>query len=228
MLNLLWKDLRVGRVFVTFLTVMFLLGAGLASVGRGAVVFWFSLIFAVTAVMGMSQLDWRFGADRFLHSLPVSRRLVVQARYLWALVAGAGALLLTAALGLALGLSQSGAGRDWPRWVSADVALAWTLLYAIVVAIYLACYFTWGHGKGYIIGSLVIAGGILASGFLSQFSGGAVPADGVPRGSLVALVLDASARWGVLSAAVAVLATSALVLAVSLEVASRAYARREF
>ena len=227
MLSLLYKDLRVGLVFLALLVPMFVLGA-FGAVGRGQVFFWYCLVFAAAIVFGVSQMDWRHGVDRFVHSLPVSRDLVVRARYAWAVLAGATTLMVAGAAGVMNGSRLAAAGQDWPRWVSADVALAWVLLYVAVVSLYLPCYFRWGHGRGYIIGALAIAAGVVAGGFVQQVIERGAPAAGLPQGVVVTIVVETAVRYGTPLTAVLVVGLSVILLSLSAHVSTRAYRQREF
>jgi len=248
MLSLIYKDLRVGLPFLAVLVVMFILGS--AGAVRAPVYFWVSLVFAATLMLGLSQMDWRHGVDRFVHSLPVSRDLVVYARYGSALLGGALTLAIAGTAGVLRGVAFDTVGLAWPRLVSVDVALAWVLLFATLVALYLPCYFRWGHGKGYIIGALAIAAGVVAGGVIQAALGrGAVvetgpqglvvsaadlPRDlvasaaGLPQGLVVSSVVEAAARLGLPLTAVIVLGLSGIVLFISARLAARAYSNREF
>lgn len=227
MLSLLYKDLRVGLVFLCLAIPCFAIGAS-AGVRGGPVFFWISLVFAVALVLGTSQMDWRHGVDRFMHSLPVSRDLVVRARYAWAVLAGALTLVAAGIAGVVQAVRLTSAGQEWPRWVSADVALAWMLLFAIIVALYLPCYFRWGHGKGYIIGALTIAGGVVAGGLVSQMYAREDVIASLPRGLVMAMVVQAAARIGIPVTAALVIGLSGILLLVSARLAARSYRQREF
>jgi hypothetical protein len=133
MLSLIYKDVRVGLPFLLMLVGVFVLGS--AGAVRAPVYFWVSLVFATTLVLGLSQLDWRHGVDRFMHSLPVSRDLVVHARYVSALLGGALTLTIAGVAGVLRGIALDTAGMAWPRLVSVDVALAWVLLFAMLDAL---------------------------------------------------------------------------------------------
>jgi len=226
MLSLIYKDLRVGLPFLVVLVVMFVLGS--AGAVRAPVFFWVSLVFAATLMLGLSQMDWRHGVDRFVHSLPVSRAQVVYSRYVAALLGGALTLAIAGIAGLLRGMALDTVGLAWPRMVAADVALAWVMLFAALVALYLPCYFRWGHGKGYIIGALTIASGVVAGDFIRRtFEHGDV-VEGLPRGFVVSAVTDAGATFGVPLTAVAVLGLSGVLLAVSARLSVHAYRHREF
>jgi len=226
MLSLIYKDLRVGLPFLVVLVVMFVLGS--AGAVRAPVFFWVSLVFAATLMLGLSQMDWRHGVDRFVHSLPVSRALVVYSRYVSALLGGALTLAIAGTAGMLRGMAFDTVGQAWPRMVAADVALAWALLFAVIVALYLPCYFRWGHGKGYIIGALAIAGGVVAGDFIRRTFEHGVATAGLPRGVVVSAVTDAATRFGVPLTAVAVLGLSGVLLAVSARLSVLAYRQREF
>jgi hypothetical protein len=237
MLNLIYKDLRVGLPFLLLVVPVFILG----SVGavRAPVFYWVSLVFATMLMFGQSQMDWRHGVDRFVHSLPVSRNVVVYSRYGTALLGGALTLAIAAAAGVLRGMALETVGMAWPRLVSIDVGLAWVLLFAMLVALYLPCYFRWGHGRGYIVGALAIAAGIIAGGFIQEAigrgqgtsrlpQGVAVSADGLPQGLVVSSVVEAAARFGLPLTALFVVGTSGALLLISARLAARAYRNREF
>lgn len=227
MLSLIYKDLRVGMVFLLLVVPTFAVGAA-GGARVGPVFFWFTLVFAAALILGLSQMDWRHGVERFVHSLPVSRELVVYSRYGSALLGGLLSLAIGGAAGVWRGVSMTSAGAAWPRWVSADVALAWVLLFAMLVAVYLPCYFRWGHGKGYIIGALAIAGGVVAAGFIQEAVGGGEVATGLPQGLVVSSVVDAAARFGMPLTSALVLGASGILVVVSARVSTRAYRGREF
>ena len=226
MLSLIYKDLRVGLPVLAVLVVMFILGS--AGAVRAPVFFDVSLVFAVTLMLGLSQMDWRHGVDRFVHSLPVSRKLVVYSRYVSALLGGALTLTIAGTAGMLRGMAFDTVGLAWPRMVAADVALAWVLLFAAFVALYLPCYFRWGHGKGYIIGALAIAGGVLAGDFIHQTFKHGVATEGLPRGVVVSAVTDAATRFGVPTTAIVVLGLSGVLLLLSARLSVLAYRQREF
>ena len=112
--------------------------------------------------------------------------------------------------------------------VAADVALAWVLLFAAIAALYLPCYFRWGHGKGYIIGALAIAAAVVAGGVIQETLGRGEVAAGLPRGLVVSAVIAAAERFGLPLTAALVLGESGILLVVSAQVSARAYRNREF
>ena len=100
MLSLIYKDLRVNAAYMALALSIFALGALGAVGGSGArpVLFSIALVCATMLFVLLLQGDWRSGTDRFVHSLPVSRALVVKARYASSLLAGAAVLVLSSVL----------------------------------------------------------------------------------------------------------------------------------
>lgn len=233
MLNLFLKDLRAGAVFL-WAAVPFYVLWGLQVFSFGGAFFWGTVISASLLVVGVCTLDWKNGADLLVHSLPVTRADVVRARYLTAAAAGALSLALGAALGIGAAFLLESRGVPWPRWVAADVALAFVAAYALVIAVYLPCHFRWGFGRGNLVAALVLALGLVLADatrpFASEAAGaaGAARAAGLPLGQIPAGVSLFVGRMGLPAASILVLAAAAALLWLSSELAVRAVRRREF
>lgn len=234
MLNLFLKDLRAGAFFLWAAVPVYVL-IGLQVFSFGSAFFWGTVVSASLLLIGTSALDWRNGADLFVHSLPVTRAAVVRARYLTAAAAGLLALALGAALGIAAALILDTRGIPWPRWVAADVGLSFVVAYAVVVAVYLPCHFRWGFGRGNLAAALALAAMLvladaartLAPAVMSR-ADGATSADGLPLGQIPTGVALIVGRLGLAPASLLVVAASVAVLWLSSEVAVRAARRREF
>lgn len=234
MLNLFLKDLRAGAVFLWAAMPVYIL-AGLQVFSFGSAFFWASVVCASLLVIGACALDWKNGADLFVHSLPVTRAAVVRARYLTAAAAGALSLALGAALGIAAALILEARGVPWPRWVAADVGLSFVAAYAAVVAVYLPCHFRWGFGRGNVAAALLLAAAILVADAADPFvpaalagSGAAWMEAGLPRGLIPRAVAEMAARWGLALTSLAVIGASAFILWSSSQVAVYAVRRREY
>ena len=234
MLNLFLKDVRAGAIF---LWAVVPLNAVLAlQVSRsGAGFFWANVSCAAFILVAASMLEWKNDAEPFVHSLPVTRAMVVRGRYVTAAAIGVLSLSVVAGVGAARGLSLAARGVPWPRLVSGDMALAFLLAFAVIVAVYLPCYFRWGFGKGNVAAALVIAAGIIFSGIMGRAATGlpALPgwgaADaGVPPGRIPQGVAVLVERLGLAAGGLIVLALAAGLLLVSAQIAVRAYERREF
>ena len=234
MLNLFLKDVRAGAIFLWAIVPLNLV-AGLQASRSGGAFFWANLACAALILVAVSMLEWKNDADPFVHSLPVTRAMVVRGRYLTAAAIGVLSLLVGAAVGGARALALGAQGAPWPRWVAGDMALAFVLAFAVVATVYLPCYFRWGFGRGNIVAALILAAGIIVSalagpavaGHPSVTAGGAlhggVPPGRIPQG--VAALVD---RLGMAAGAVIVLSLAAVILAVSAQAAARAYERQEF
>jgi hypothetical protein len=234
MLKVFLKDVRAGAIFL-WAVVPLNIVAALQVSRSGAGFFWANVTCAAFILVAVSMLEWKYEADPFVHSLPVTRAAVVRGRYLTAAAIGMLSLLIAAAVGGARGVGLLMRGMPWPRWVAGDMALAFLLAFAVVAAIYLPCYFRWGFGKGNVAAALVVAGGILISsavgssvaGMPERSAGGTaygiVPAGLIPQG--VARLME---QAGPAAGALVVLGAVAGTLWVSSKVAERAYERREF
>jgi hypothetical protein len=234
MLNLFFKDVKAGAIFLWAIVPLNVVAALQMSRSGGAF-FWANVTSATLILVAVSMLEWKNDADPFVHSLPVTRAMVVRARYLTAAAIGLLSLLVAATVGAARGFALAAQGAPWPRWVAPDMAMAFVLAFAVMAAIYLPCHFRWGFGKGNVAAALVLAGGIVVSGISGPatarlpgmaFGGAAiigVPPGRIPQG--VALLAD---RAGLAAGGAIVLALAAVLLVGSSEVAARAYGRREF
>ena len=234
MLNLFFKDVKAGAIFL-WAVVPLNIVAALQVSRSGAGFFWANVTCAALILVAVSMLEWKNEAEPFVHSLPVTRAMVVRGRYVTAAAIGVLSLLVAATVGAARGFGLVTQGAPWPRWVSGDMALAFLLAFAVIAAIYLPCYFRWGFGRGNIVAALILAAGIIVSalagpalaGHPSVTAGGTlhggVPPGRIPQG--VAALVD---RLGMAAGAVIVLSLAAVILAVSAQAAARAYERQEF
>jgi len=234
MLNLFLKDVQAGAIFLWAVVPLNIVAALQVSKSGGAF-FWANVACAALILVGASMLEWKNGADPFVHSLPVTRAMVVRGRYVTAAAIGLLSLLVAGAVGMARGLSLAAQGAPWPRWVSPDMALAFVLAFAVLVAIYLPCYFSWGFGKGNVAASLLLAGGIIVgdvigpavTGVAGAAAGEALPG-GVPPGRIPQAVAELVERAGLAAGGIIVLALAAGLLGASAQVAVRASRHQEF
>ncbi|MCK7523963.1 MAG: ABC-2 transporter permease [Ignavibacteriales bacterium] len=91
MLTLVRKDIAVVAAFgwlIVWLVAPSYLVPAIAAARTGEVFLWVNVAFAAAAIVSVCLLDARSGADRFIHSLPVTRADVVRARYVTAIVTG--------------------------------------------------------------------------------------------------------------------------------------------
>jgi hypothetical protein len=235
MLTLMRKDLRVvagfGWLLAWLVAPSYLVPVMTAS-RAGGMIFWVNVAFATAALVSVCLLEARSGADRFIHSLPVTRADVVRARYGTAIALAAVVLGIGAAAGMALALATAPPGAAWPRWFSPDVGLAYLVVMAIVIAIYLPCYFRWGYGRGSVAAAVLLAGLVIAGDAIGNEADSlarlAPGAGGLPRGLLVRTVVAMADTWGLAAASLAVAAAVAGLLAASAALAVRAYRTREF
>jgi len=228
MLNLFLKDVQAGAIFLWAVVPLNIVAALQVSKSGGAF-FWANVACAALILVGASMLEWKNGADPFVHSLPVTRAMVVRGRYVTAAAIGLLSLLVAGAVGMARGLSLAAQGAPWPRWVSPDMALAFVLAFAVLMAIYLPCYFRWGFGKGNVAAALLLAGGIIVSDVVGPaITGGAGAAAGVPPGRIPQAVAELVERAGLAAGGIIVLALAAGLLEASAQVAVRASRHQEF
>jgi hypothetical protein len=235
MLTLMRKDLQVVAGFgwlIAWLVAPSYLVPVMTASRAGGMIFWVNVVFATAALVSVCLLDARSGADRFVHSLPVTRTDVVRARYGSAVTLAIVVLGIGAAAGMALSTATAPSGANWPRWFAPDVGLAYLVVMAVIIAVYLPCYFRWGYGRGSVVAAVVLAGLVIAGDVIGREAGlasGLAPHPaGLPRGLVVRAVVAVADARGLASAGVVALAGAAAVLAASAAAASRLYRRREF
>jgi hypothetical protein len=222
MLKLFLKDVKAGGIFLWAVVPINVVMALQASRSGGGF-FWANVACAAFLLVGISMLDWKNEAGPFVHSLPVTRAMVVRGRYVTAAAIGVLSLSVAATVGVARGFALARQAEPWPRWVSGDMALAFVLAFAVVAAIYLPCYFRWGFGKGNVAAALVLAAGIVVSGIVGGPVRGGVPPGRIPEG--VALLVE---RAGLAGGGIIVLGAAAALWWLSSQVAVRAYRHQEF
>ncbi len=154
MYALLLKDLRTAGIFLWIILPAFLLyGAQFLAVGGGY--YLSSLVITAFLSAGITAVDWKYEMDRFVCSLPVGRRRLVQERYLLAAgVTLAGYLLTT---GYAAAVSRLFPVRDQvSELASWGGAGAFVVSVVLIFSVYYPCYFRWGLGRGFVTFALII------------------------------------------------------------------------
>ena len=234
MLTLMHKDLRAAAGYgwpLAWLVAPSYLVPAFAAASSGGALFWLSVAFAAAALVSICLMDARGEADRFIHSLPVTRADVVRGRYGTAVLLGAGSAVLGALVGVVRAMTIAPGAAAWPRWLSPDVAAAYVAVMAVVIAVYLPCYFRWGYGRGSVAAALAMAGLVIAG----DLAGGAFPAGtlaprqpGLPAGIVVQAAVAMAGSWGAATAGVLAAAGASTLLALSAAVSVRWYGRREF
>ena len=234
MLRLVRKDLQVAAGFgwlLAWLVAPSYLVPALAAARGGGAIFWLDVAFATAALVSICLMDARSGADRFIHSLPVTRADVVRGRYGTAVLLGAGSGLLGTLVGVAPALTSASAAAAWPRWLSPDVASAYVVVMAVVIAVYLPCYYRWGYGRGSVAAALAMAGLVIAG----DVAGGALIAGpvaarelGLPGGFVVRAAVVIADTWGAGAAGLLAVGGASALLALSAAASIRWYGRREF
>lgn len=160
---------------------------------------------ACTYIVLLLIVDWTQEADRYVASLPVSRRDMVRARYVGALGAALGGTVLYALYGRVLmAFATERLLARWPGtpgWESVEGLLTFFMAVWLVSVAYLPFYFRSGLGKGswlfVAILAPVIGGGTVLVRWLSLPG----PPDGVSgvlgtAGTVVvALALAATLGW---------------------------------
>ncbi len=147
-------------------------------------------------------VEWTQEADRYVMSLPVSRRLVVEARYAQALGTAMAGTVLYAAYGRGLfALATPRLLERWPdapSWESAAGLLGFFLVVWLVSVAYLPFVFGWGLGRGSWLFLASVLPLVALASVLSR--GGVAPGTlsglvGTPAGTLAALALAAALGW---------------------------------
>jgi hypothetical protein len=233
MLNLFFKDVRAGAVFLWAFVPLNAVAALQAS-RTGTAFFWANVVCAAFTLVALSMLEWKNDAEPFVHSLPVTRAMVVRGRYVTAAAIGVLTLLVAGTVGATRGIGLAVQGHAWPQWVTGDMALAFLLVHALVSAVYLPCHYRWGYGKGNVAAALIVAAGIIVASAAGPVVEGSAPAPGVgggyarvPAGVIPGLVAGIVGRCGLAAGSAIVLGAAAMALWASSVVAVRAYRNRE-
>lgn len=211
MLTLVGKDLRAGALYLAVQVPLLGLqvGEGLLT-GKGFVVR--SCLTAAILVVTAQGLEWNVGAEPFVHSLPVSRKDVVKARYATFLLLSGAWLALMAVMALIFASIVVTRGGVWPAWFALDGALTGVICVGVFIPIFLACVFRFGMGKGVVVATMVL--GVLAPLGIRV----------VRAGDLAGVI----AAVGAVPAAAAVVLTIGFIIWLSMRLSIRFYERREF
>ena len=211
MLSLVGKDFRVIALHLCLIVPMF----GLAMCSAllvGKVFLFLSCGLAAMLVAASPAMEYGLGADSFVHSLPVSRALVVKARYASSLLLASACLTMMASMAVIFAATVAAHGAVWPAWVALDTALAAVIYVSVFISIFLLCVFRLGMGAGGVVSAVILA--VLAPLGIRLVT----PAD------LAALI---NAVGGILAVA-GVILLMALVIWLSMRISIRGYERREF
>jgi hypothetical protein len=227
---LLAKDLRLLRPWAWLIVPGHAVFA-VNGVFSPEVFFWTNAALAAAVTVVLLTIEWRFDAERFVASLPVSRADVVKARYAGAVAA---ALVATPLYGL-YGHALAAVGRDrllriWsghaPGWESWEGFLAFFLVVSLVSFAFLPLHFRLGLGRGSAVfgaSALTLALlGSLASRSVAGGGSGALPGEALRTG-----LGRLSLAWGPWVTIAAALAATAAAGALSCLLSVRSYERRD-
>jgi hypothetical protein len=188
--------------------------------------FWTCLVFALGWTAAVLMIEWQFGTDRFVASLPVSRATIVKARYASALGGLAAGTFLFVVYGLAAtAVVPERLARHWPdspAWASADGVLALLMVGFVVIVSFLPFFFRFGLPLGgAFFGTVAVGvGGTLTAALHPVTTLG--PSEALRR-SLSSL----AGAWGAGPALVAVLAAGAVAALLSVRLSVRFYEGRD-
>jgi hypothetical protein len=193
--------------------------------------FWTNAALAAAVTVVLLTIEWRFEAERFVASLPVSRAEVVKARYASALAVALVATPLYGAYGHAL----NAIGRDrllhiWsghaPGWESWEGWLAFFLVVSLVSFAFLPFHFRLGLGRG----SAVFAASSLTLALLASVASRSVGGEGpgaLPGEALRAGLSRLALAWGTGVTIAAALAATAAAGTLTCLLSVRSYERRD-
>jgi hypothetical protein len=232
MIGLLLKDFKVGALFLWLIGLIYLLVVVQFVVfGHDAPLFLASIALAASLVASVLAVEWRVEADRLVCSLPISRSIIVRARCLSILAAGAVSLVLWVTGGLIGETLVGRAGSGAPLWATFEGVVGFCLIIVVLAALYMPCYFRFGIGKGSAVFAFLLiplaaaeVAGSLAAGSL----GPRAAVDAVP-GSLVRhAAAQAHHSLGAIGALVLCSLVGAALLWASVALSTRFYEKREF
>jgi hypothetical protein len=225
----LLKDLKVSCLWLSGVALFYPLTA--VSVSRfGQALFWLGICLVAALVGTVPALEWRFEAERFVCSLPVTRAAIVRARMAAALLGAAVGLALWLASGLALEAVLSRPASFALSWASLEGILAFSLSAVVGIALFFPCYFRFGLGKGsgvFALLAIALAGAIVTIAPVVIGAGGGAwqPAD--PTEVLRRIVAGGRARIGAPGTVLVAIGGCATLLWVSTRLSSAFYERRE-
>jgi len=191
-----------------------------------------SVVLAGTLALWVPFVEWFQEADPMLHSLPVSRTVIVIGRYLTAILAcGVAGLAWSATGRLLLPLLDPGRAGP-PLWTTLGGILTYFLSAGLLFALFFPLYFRFGLGKG-AVAFLAVSLTLLGMGYgTAGLAGGGAPSRTLGIGGPSTLIrLQVTAlleNMGVAGALTLILLGSGGVLAISLFLSRFWYARREF
>lgn len=211
MLSLIGKDLRATALYLVLKVLVFGLFV-IAALVAGRVFLVLSCVVAALLVVVAPSLDWSVGADAFVHSLPVSRRDVVRARYATSLLLAGGWLAIAALIAVIFASTVVAHGGAWPVWVALETALTALLYVSVFLAVFLASVFRFG----------VVGGGTITTMAMAVLA---------PVGIRVVTPADLAAMMravGVVPACAGVMLATAGIIWISMRISVRGYESREF
>lgn len=196
--------------------------------------FWMNLAAALAWTVAVTAIEWRFDADRFVASLPVTRAVIVSARYASAI----GGLAIGAALFVLYGYATAAVATEraatyWrgaPSWATVDGVVAFLSIGFVAVAAFLPFFFRWGLPLG---GALFSGAAMFALAAGTALARVVSPAPTTAAGSsswseaVRGWFLALAASWGPWPAGLMVLAGAAVLGAVSVRLSIRFYRGRE-
>lgn len=190
--------------------------------------FWINVALAVSYTVGLTVIDWRFEADRFVASLPAGRSQVVRSRFVGALVAGAVGTGLWVVYGSILSrvLPDS---LPWHEqagmWTTAEGMAAFFILVVGVVSVFLPLVYSLGLGRGIwaFLAVLVLA----AAGIAAWVAGRSGPSGTLPSQALRETLASAVSSVGPALGWVAVLVGLAAFVGVLMRLSILGYERRD-
>jgi hypothetical protein len=201
---LVLKDLRVLRPWWWLIVPAHLL-FGANGIVAPQLFFAMNVALAWTYTILLLIVDWTQEADRYVASLPVSRRDMVQARYVGALGAALGGTVLYALYGRVLmAFATERLLARWPGtpgWESVEGLLTFFMAVWLVSMAYLPFYFRSGLGKGSwlfvaILAPVIVVGAVLVRWLsLPGPPGGVSGVLGTAGTVVVALALAATLGW---------------------------------
>jgi hypothetical protein len=193
--------------------------------------FWTNAALAVALTVVLLTIEWRFDAERFVASLPVSRADVVKARYAGALGVALVAMPLYGLYGHAL----TAIGRDrllriWsghaPGWESWEGFLAFFLVVSLVSFAFLPLHFRLGLGRASAVFAASVLALALLAGVVSRLVGGE-GSGALPGEALRAGLGRLSLAWGPWVTIAAALVATAAAGTLSCLFSVRSYERRD-
>jgi ABC-type transport system involved in multi-copper enzyme maturation permease subunit len=157
MINLIFKDIVVQKKTVMYMLLYIVFAIFFMSgVGSDALYILITVTIAFTVSSGAFAIDEKYGSEKVMASLPVTRNQMVQARYLSVFIYAAASILIMSAIGAASGLLNI--KFISLNYINLSVIKRILISCVLVTSISYPVYFKFGYTKARIASFIIFFG----------------------------------------------------------------------